>query len=92
MPNYHATSEGPVQFTKQEEIERQEQEKAHEAAKFPNAAASVRQKRDLLIAKTDWTQAADIAQTIKDSWAPYRKALRDVPQQAGFPFDVIWPT
>lgn len=25
-------------------------------------------------------------------WAAYRQALLDVPQQAGFPHDVIWPT
>ena len=53
---------------------------------------SVRNQRDLLLAATDWTQCADISQATKDKWAPYRKALRDVPQQAGFPFDVIWPT
>lgn len=53
---------------------------------------SVRNQRDLLLAETDWTQCADISQATKDKWAPYRKALRDVPQQAGFPFDVIWPT
>ena len=53
---------------------------------------SVRNQRDLLLAESDWTQCADISQATKDKWAPYRKALRDVPQQAGFPFDVIWPT
>ena len=53
---------------------------------------SVRNQRDLLLAESDWTQCADISQATKDKWAPYRKALRDVPQQAGFPIDVIWPT
>lgn len=24
-------------------------------------------------------------------WAVYRQALRDLPQQEGFPFDVVWP-
>ena len=24
-------------------------------------------------------------------WAQYRKALRDIPQQPGFPFDIKWP-
>ena len=55
-------------------------------------AGEVREARDLLIGKSDWTQCADINQATKDKWAPYRMALRDVPQQAGFPFDVIWPT
>jgi hypothetical protein len=55
-------------------------------------AASVRRQRDALIAKTDWTQAADVPQATKDKWAPYRQALRDVPQQAGFPDNIQWPS
>jgi hypothetical protein len=53
---------------------------------------SVRNQRDLLLAATDWTQCADSSAAVKAQWAPYRKALRDVPQQAGFPFSVVWPT
>jgi len=26
------------------------------------------------------------------AWATYRQDLRDVPQQAGFPTTVVWPT
>lgn len=55
-------------------------------------ATEVREARDLLIAKSDWTQCADISAAVKAQWVPYRKALRDVPQQAGFPFSVVWPT
>jgi len=51
----------------------------------------VRNERNRLLAATDWTQANDIPQTTKDLWAPYRQALRDVPQQDGFPTNVIWP-
>lgn len=51
-----------------------------------------RSQRDALLAQTDWTQAADVPQATKDKWAPYRQALRDVPQQAGFPTNVTWPT
>lgn len=54
-------------------------------------AASVRAQRNGLLAETDWTQAVDVPQEIKDKWAPYRQALRDVPQQEGFPFNVVWP-
>jgi len=55
-------------------------------------AIEVREARDLLIAKSDWTQCADISAAVKAQWVPYRKALRDVPQQAEFPFSVVWPT
>lgn len=54
-------------------------------------AAEVRAERDSKLATTDWSQAADVPQATKDKWAPYRQALRDVPQQAGFPFNVVWP-
>jgi hypothetical protein len=54
-------------------------------------AATARSKRDSLLAQTDWTQAADVPQATKDLWAPYRQALRDVPQQSGFPTEIVWP-
>ena len=50
-----------------------------------------RQNRDQLISNTDWTQASDIPQSTKDKWASYRQLLRDVPQQEGFPFNIVWP-
>jgi hypothetical protein len=54
-------------------------------------AAAVRFERDRLLAATDWTQAADVPQATKDLFAPYRQALRDVPQQSGFPQTIDWP-
>ena len=65
---------------------------ARQVAANTEKAKSVRASRDTMIAATDWTQCADISAAVKAQWVPYRKALRDVPQQAGFPFDVIWPT
>lgn len=53
-------------------------------------AKSVREQRNKLIAECDWTQVAD-APVDKEAWATYRQALRDVPAQAGFPWDVTWP-
>jgi len=54
-------------------------------------AKSVREQRNKLIAECDWTQVAD-APVDKEAWAAYRQALRDIPAQAGFPWDVQWPT
>ena len=51
----------------------------------------VRAQRDLLLASSDWTQLAD-ATVDAEAWATYRQALRDVPQQAGFPDNVTWPS
>jgi len=53
-------------------------------------AAQVRAERDRLLAESDWTQVPD-APVDSTAWADYRQALRDVPQQAGFPNDVTWP-
>ena len=54
-------------------------------------AAQVRAERDQLLAATDWTQAADVPEEVRIKWQPYRQALRDVPQQKGFPHEVVWP-
>lgn len=53
-------------------------------------AKEIRAQRDALLAESDWTQVVD-APVNQDAWAEYRQALRDVPEQAGFPEDVIWP-
>ena len=53
--------------------------------------ADVRDRRNALLTSTDWTQAADVPQAIKDKYATYRQALRDVPQQEGFPDNIVWP-
>ncbi len=55
-------------------------------------AGIMRDYRNDLLKKSDWTQNADIPQATKDMWRPYRQALRDVPQQAGFPGNIEWPT
>ena len=53
-------------------------------------ANEVRANRDALLAESDWTQVAD-APVDDVAWAGYRQELRDIPQQDGFPHDVIWP-
>ena len=54
-------------------------------------AANVRWKRDALLARSDWTQLPDVPSATKEAWAAYRQALRDITEQPGFPFDVVWP-
>ena len=53
-------------------------------------AKSVREDRNKRLADSDWTQLAD-SQADKSAWATYRQALRDVPTQSGFPWEVTWP-
>lgn len=51
----------------------------------------VRSDRNQRLKDSDWTQGKDMPDNISTVWATYRQALRDVPQQAGFPWDVQWP-
>jgi len=53
-------------------------------------ADEVRTQRDALLSQSDWTQVPD-APVDQSAWAEYRQALRDVPEQAGFPQEVVWP-
>lgn len=61
--------------------------------KRAQAESQVRVKRDALISHTDYLLTPDYPITPEDLLAvkEYRTALRDVPQQDGFPFDVVWP-
>ena len=54
-------------------------------------AEEVRTQRDALLKESDWTQVAD-APVSQTAWADYRQALRDLPEQEGFPQEVVWPT
>lgn len=56
-----------------------------------DVAGQVRAERNSFLAASDWTQVAD-APVDQAAWATYRQALRDIPNQPGFPRDVAWPT
>jgi hypothetical protein len=64
---------------------------AYKASKDSEQAKNVRATRDAKLAQSDWTQVAD-AKVNKIAWATYRQALRDIPSQSGFPWDVTYPT
>lgn len=54
----------------------------------------VRAKRDHLLSQTDYLLSSDypIAPESLDAVKAYRQALRNIPQQQGFPDDVDWPS
>ena len=54
------------------------------------AEDAVRNRRNKLIADTDWMALSD--NTMTPEWASYRQALRDITDQTGFPYSVVWPT
>jgi len=90
MPNYHATSEGNVPFTAEEEVAWAAEQAAWSAGANDRKAAEVRAERNTKLAATDWTQITD-STADKTAWATYRTALRDISGQAGFPWTITWP-
>lgn len=54
-------------------------------------ARNARSQRNRLLSASDWTQVSD-AQVDRAAWATYRQALRDIPDQAGFPTEIVWPS
>lgn len=52
--------------------------------------AMARGRRNAALQQSDWTQTLD-AQVDRNAWANYRQALRDLPEQQGFPFNITWP-
>tara|TARA_B100000073_G_C23657451_1_gene543104 strand:- start:331 stop:822 length:492 start_codon:yes stop_codon:yes gene_type:complete len=68
----------------------QAQKDAKTAADNAALAASERSKRDELLKVTDHYGLSDV--TMSSEMATYRQALRNVPQQAGFPNNITWPT
>lgn len=55
--------------------------------------ASIRTRRQQLLAATDALQAVDspLTDTQRSELAVYRQAVRDVPQDSGDPYKVVWP-
>ena len=53
-------------------------------------ANGIRSRRDRLLAETDWMALSDV--TMSAETTTYRQALRDITEQAGFPYTVEWPT
>lgn len=59
----------------------------------PETADEIRAKRDKLLDATDWAVLPDspLDEPSQTAMKAYRQALRDVPQQVGFPNSVSWP-
>jgi len=54
-------------------------------------SAVIRAERNALLADSDWLALTDVA-PMPSAWKNYRIALRDLPEQSGFPHSVTWPT
>ena len=77
MPRYHNINGNKVQFTAEEETARDAEEKAWADGALARAQASLRSKRDALLAATDFYALSDV--TMSDDMKTYRQELRDLP-------------
>ena len=64
-----------------------------EEEKYEEASTEVRNQRDRLISETDYLMMVDypISEAEREVVKVYRQALRDVPEQEGFPYTIVWP-
>lgn len=65
-------------------------------AQYDNTAEKVRRERDRIFAATvdrlNPLRWSELSESERAEWSAFRQALKDVTSQAGFPFDVQWPT
>jgi hypothetical protein len=90
MTRHKATPDGNVPFTAAEETARDAEEAAWVAGADDRAAVEAREKRNGLLAATDWTANSDVTMTTE--MTAYRTLLRNLPAQADFPTTINWPT
>ena len=93
MPRYHNINGNKVQFTAAEETARDNEEAAWANAAPARALANLREKRNRLLAETDYLALSD--NTLSDDMKTYRKDLRDLPagkDTVSKCTDATWPT
>ena len=77
MPRFHNINGNNVQFTAEEETARDNEEAAWANAAPARALATLRSRRNRLLAETDFYGNSDV--TMSDDMTTYRQALRDLP-------------
>ena len=84
-----------VELTAEEIAQRDAEEQAWNDGAFDRAIADLRQRRNSLIASSDWVMMSDSPITDKTEWETYRQALRDITNGLTTVEDVnavTWPT
>jgi len=93
MPRYHNINGNKVQFTAEEETARDAEEQAWADGAFDRAIADLRDKRNRLLAATDFYALSDV--TMSEDMTTYRQELRDLPDGLTTVEEVntvTWPT
>tara|TARA_R110001632_G_scaffold5234_1_gene21333 strand:- start:69 stop:353 length:285 start_codon:yes stop_codon:yes gene_type:complete len=79
-----------VALSADEIAELERRDVAYLAGADDRLAADARDKRNDLLAATDWTANSDVTMTTE--MTAYRTLLRNLPAQADFPTTITWPT
>ena len=93
MPRYKLVNGEQIQLTAEEEAQRDAEEQAWNDGAFDRAIADVRQKRNRLLAETDYLALSD--NTLSADMTTYRQNLRDITDGVSTVEDVnniTWPT
>ena len=93
MPRFHNINGVKVQFTAEEETARDAEEKAWADGQLNRDLASLRQRRNVLLAETDYLALSD--NTLADNMKTYRQELRDLTNgldTVDKVKNVTWPT
>ena len=77
MPRYKQIDNQLIEITGTELEELEAREQAWIDGALDRALNGLRDKRNKLLAETDWTANSDV--TMSDEWKTYRQALRDLP-------------
>ena len=76
MTRYKMVNGVRIQFTAEEEAARDAEEKAWADGAPARRMVDLRDKRNQLLAETDWMGNSDV--TMSTAWKNYRQALRDI--------------
>ena len=76
MPRYKLVNGERIQFTAEEEAQRDQEEADWEAGAFDRAIEQLRKDRNKLLADSDWWGASDNTMTAEQT--QYRQDLRDI--------------
>ena len=93
MPRYKLVNGERIQFTAEEEAQRDQEEADWEAGAFDRAMANLRQQRNSKLAETDFYALSDV--TMSEDMTTYRQNLRDITNGLSTVEDVnnvTWPT
>ena len=76
MPRFKLVNGEHIQFTAEEEAQRDQEEAEAKSNAMSKALQNLRFERNSLLKETDWMANSDVS--MSDEWKTYRQDLRDI--------------